>query len=248
MDRINIETSQNVDIQYELAGLGDRSIAAIIDIVIIFSYYFFAFLLFTGVFGFTFRGAETASSVIIIILFFLLVMLPVFFYFLIFEIFFNGQSIGKKIRKIKVINLKGARPSIGGFILRWLFWPIDMMSGGGIAIVSMLFTKNSQRIGDLVAGTTVVSLSRRNRVNYSPYIDVPDDYIVVHPQVASLSDKDMSYIGKVLNNSTYLHNGIITGELVSQIRTKINVWPSESEDVITFLHTIVKDYNKINQV
>src|SRR5436189_5314628 len=48
-------------------------------------------------------------------------------YHLICEIAMNGQSLGKKITGIRVVNENGGQPSIGQFIIRWLIRTSDLM-------------------------------------------------------------------------------------------------------------------------
>ena len=86
MDRITINTTQNVHIDYEAAGIGDRSIAAILDVFILLAYVFSVSMV-----------LDEASSWVL----YALIALPYFIYFLIAEIFFNGQTLGKKMRGIK---------------------------------------------------------------------------------------------------------------------------------------------------
>src|SRR5690606_22996770 len=133
-------TNQNIEIKLEPAGLGDRIIAFLIDLLIIFFYGMLAAII---VSNFVFY-----SSVILFV--------PILFYFLLFEIFTNGQSPGKKVREIKVVKLNGGSPTIFNYLLRWVLWPIDFFIYGSVAIFCIIVTKNGQRLGDFAAGTTVI--------------------------------------------------------------------------------------------
>src|SRR5437588_5254450 len=118
MQTINITTSQNVDIDYEIAGLGERIVARLID---------YAIFVLIFIMSFTILGATEAlrdSSVRTVVLYIIFGSLYVF-YDLVCEIFMSGQSIGKKVMKIKVISLDGSRPTISQFLLRWLFRIVD---------------------------------------------------------------------------------------------------------------------------
>ena len=90
MQSINIQTTQNVSLRYHLAGLGHRIAATFIDFIILACFgIFFSLLL-----GFTESYSVTTSVI---------VGLVIYLYFLLCEIIMNGQTIGKKVMKIKVI-------------------------------------------------------------------------------------------------------------------------------------------------
>ncbi len=240
MERIQVETSQNVDIQYEIAGIGDRAIAYLIDMLLIFAI----------VMGISILAGLTADIIggggFVGLLVFL-IFLPIFFYDLLCEVFMNGQSFGKRIRNIKVIKVDGSKPSFGSFFLRWIFRPIDItMMSGGVGLVSILFSDKGQRVGDLAAETTVVSLKRRNKFDHSPYVYVPDEYQARYPQAAKLSDKDVSIINTVLNNPNYISNLAVVQKLYSQIMAKCEITVDNTEPV-EFLRIIAQDYNQLNQ-
>jgi len=139
-------TNQNIEIKLELAGLGDRILAFLIDACIIFLYILFVVFL-MSILGS--GGNEVLWFVF---------LLPFVFYSLLFEIFANGQTPGKKIRAIKVVKLDGGSPGILNYFLRWVLRPIDILIYGSIAVMSIIVTKTGQRIGDSAAGTTVIRL------------------------------------------------------------------------------------------
>ena len=153
MQTIRITTSQNIDIDYEVAGLGERILARVIDLGIFFLIFILG-LFFEGLTSFFTSSGE--GAVILITIYAVLFV----FYDLIFEVFMNGQSIGKRIMKIKVISLNGARPSVGQYLLRWLFRIVDFLiiEPGLIALVVAAVSEKPQRIGDIVAGTMLIRI------------------------------------------------------------------------------------------
>src|ERR1700744_2524506 len=120
MQTIKITTSQNIDIDYEVAGLGERILARLIDLAIFFLIYILGLSI--GSLANWFTG-ENVTIIIAIIIYAVLLV----FYDLIFEIFMNGQSIGKRIMKIKVISLDGGQPRIGQYFMRWMFRIVDFL-------------------------------------------------------------------------------------------------------------------------
>jgi uncharacterized RDD family membrane protein YckC len=92
MQTITIQTSQNIDIEYDLAGVGDRIVAYIIDVLI-----YGAYLIVAGLVSKIFESKEGLCQ--------FMYFLPVLLYQLLCELVLNGQSIGKKVKNIKVISL-----------------------------------------------------------------------------------------------------------------------------------------------
>ncbi|MGL6268611.1 MAG: RDD family protein, partial [Chitinophagaceae bacterium] len=94
MPTIKIQTSQNIELEYELAGIGDRLVAYIIDLLIYAAYIITVFLIADV------AGGKSGTNWTPLFL-----ILPIFFYQLLCEVFLNGQSLGKKAKQIKVISL-----------------------------------------------------------------------------------------------------------------------------------------------
>ena len=136
-----------MQISYTLAGLSDRIFAYLIDILIMISVTVVLIIIIAT------TGLIDTSPFLLI-----LAVLPAFFYHLILEIAMHGQSIGKKMMHIKVVNLDGTEANLGGYLLRWLIWPLDTFLYGGIAIMCITIGGKGQRLGDMAAGTTVIKL------------------------------------------------------------------------------------------
>ncbi len=219
-------TNQNIELKLELAGLGDRILAFMIDGAIIVSYA----MMIVGIIG-------ISDDVLISILF-----LPIMFYSLAFETLSNGQSPGKKARNIKVVRLNGGSPTFANYLLRWLIRPIDILLNGAVAIASIIMTKNGQRLGDLVAGTTVVKATRR--VQFSDIKSVKkESHEVQFPQVRRLNDRQINLIRKALQTRRDGHNGEGVTELANKIKEILQI-TTDLPDV-KFLYTIISDYEAL---
>ncbi|HEY6975620.1 MAG TPA: RDD family protein, partial [Chitinophagaceae bacterium] len=92
---ISITTSQNIELEYDLASLGERIVATIIDLVILVGY-----VIIIGMFTNLSNGLDYKYGWVYLFLF-----LPVTFYSLLCETFLNGQSVGKKVMGVKVVSL-----------------------------------------------------------------------------------------------------------------------------------------------
>ncbi len=219
-------TNQNIEIKLELAGLGDRILAFLIDGAIIASYIF----LVISIMG-------ISQDVAIAIMF-----LPVMFYSLTFETLSNGQSPGKKARNIKVVRLNGGSPTFANYLLRWLIRPIDIMLNGAVAIAAIILTPNGQRLGDIVAGTTVVKATRR--VQFSDIKPVRDEsHEIQFPQVRRLNDRQINLVRKALHTRRDGYNAEGASELADKIKELLQI-NTDMPDV-KFLYAIISDYEAL---
>lgn len=230
---ISVPTSQNVTIEYEVAGIGTRISAFLLDMLVLFAWMLTVFLVFGA-------GLQLFSETIFLIFF-----LPVFFYPLLCEILLQGQTIGKKVTKIRVAKLDGTQPGVGSYLLRWILWPIDIMiSSGAVAVVTILANGKGQRLGDIAAGTTVISLKPRASLADTIFTVVDEDYVPRFPQVANLTDQDMTIIKDVLEQSRRDRNPQLLTALATKVRATLDVDPAPLSP-LEFVRTVVKDYNAI---
>ncbi len=231
MQTINVRTTQNVLIGYPLAGLFDRVLAFIIDGVIFLAYIILAIVL-------------LAYSNLMATWALILVYLPIFFYNLIFEIAMNGQTPGKRAMNIKVVRLDGTSPTIANYIMRFILWPLDVVMFGSIAITTILLSKNSQRLGDLAGGTTVVRLVNTAPITSQKIIqNLSENYVAEFPQVVNLTDKDISIIKEALDANVQLGNErpiLVIAEKLKKMHG-IETTMSASQ----FLYTVMKDYHHL---
>jgi len=157
--RYRVETPEQVGLEYDIAGLGTRLMAAIVDTMFLGVLGFLALCL--GVFGLTavfasISDEETANlialAVVGLIFFFLL-----WGYYVLFETIWHGQSPGKRWTGLRVIQEGGypigfSQAAIRNIVRIADFLPFFYIVG---AIV-MLVDSRSRRLGDFVAGTVVV--------------------------------------------------------------------------------------------
>lgn len=240
---IEVQTTQNVTIDYETAGLGYRILAYILDWVVIFIWYLgwlgvISLFSKAGLFS-AFSGNGTMIFLIIVITF------PILFYDLLFENFNNGQSIGKMIVKIRVVNVDGTAPSGTSFLLRWLFRLVDFpLTYWLLAVIMIAVTKKSQRLGDYLAATTVIDLrlnAKNRQLNLSD-LDFHEDYKVSYADVlARLSDKDIQTIRAIIDDDRMQYNEYFNQRLADRIKS-ITGYTFDGPDRI-FLRKVVSDYN-----
>jgi len=237
MESVSIHTTQNVVIDYEPAGLGNRILAGLLDSVFKAAYIITIAIILISTKAFDIRG-QTAFVILMVIIF-----LPVLFYDLLFEIFMHGQSLGKKILKIKVVKLDGTQPSVSSYLLRWLIriFEIDLLYGM-IAVVSIAASKNKQRLGDMAAGTTVIVV--RPAVTLKDTIlqtQQRSDYKIIFSQVANLTERDMEIMKEVYDFYLKTDNHQALDKLVKKLKEKTGIQTLMKDP--EFISTLMKDYN-----
>jgi uncharacterized RDD family membrane protein YckC len=235
MPTIKIQTSQNIELEYELAGIGDRLVAYIIDLLIYAAYIITVFLIADV------AGGKSGSNWTPLFL-----ILPIFFYQLLCEIFLNGQSLGKKAKQIKVISLNGNQPNFGQYLIRWIFRIVDDMIGSGvIAILTISLSDKAQRVGDILAGTTVVRTNPNTVFQDTLFSETEADYIPQFNLVNLLNDGDISLLKEVINRyvkDPYNNNSILQ-KAYEKTRNILGV--TENYEAVSFLETVIKDYNHV---
>ncbi|WP_266205972.1 RDD family protein [Pontibacter kalidii] len=230
MNTIKIRTTQHVEVEYPLASVGDRIVAHIIDMVVmgVWLIGWAAFFAATGLDGGAILG--------------FLIMVPMVFYHLLCEIFLNGQSVGKKARDLKVVKLSGGAPSLGDYLLRWLFRLVDTAASQGfVALITIAASNKGQRLGDMAAGTCVIR-TRAVRKRESAMVTTEEGYQVRFPEVHLLTDQDVAIIRKLLYKAQKYNNYELLEKMALRVREITGIQPGELSEW-DFLQTVVKDYH-----
>jgi uncharacterized RDD family membrane protein YckC len=160
-DQLNIETPEQVDLRFPIAGLGSRFLAVLTDSTIQCAVLFLMIFAFALIFGSARRTAAGAPSdtavkwfIAAIVLFYFLLYWG---YYSLFEAFWNGQTPGKRLLKIRVIKDSGRQITLFEALARNLLRIIDWLPTLYlVGVITMLCNKEQKRLGDLVAGTIVV--------------------------------------------------------------------------------------------
>lgn len=233
MHTIKVRTTQNVFIQYPIASIGDRILAFLLDRLILIGYTLFLVALFIN----------TEFSVPWIWM--VVLGIPWLFYHLLFEILMNGQTPGKRSLKIKVVRMDGTPPTIGNYIMRWIFSFIDYyFFSGVVAVVVIAVGGKGQRLGDVVAGTTVVKMIEQKEITSSEIFVSPDsNYVPTFNQVIQLTESDIELIQRALEVNRDHGNSqplmVVTERIKSLLGIQTDLPP------VKFLYTIIKDFNHI---
>ena len=236
MDEFQIETAQNVGINQNVAGIGDRLLAYLIDTIIIFLYALGSILLLGAL------DLDMGDAWAI----YLLVNLPAFLYYVLLETFWDGKPVGKSIMKTRVVKLDGSKPSFANYFVRWIIRVIDVvMTFGGAATLTILIKGNGQRIGDIAAGTTVISEQQTVSIKDTILKEIPLDYVPTYSQVTVLNDKDIQMVKNLYDEAVRKGNHNIIDNLHYRLIKVMAVEPKEKP--IDFVSKVIKDYNYYTQ-
>ncbi|EJX09012.1 transmembrane protein [gut metagenome] len=234
MSESTIITGQFVHISQTPASIGTRILALAID-------FFMQVLYIYSVSVFIVDALEIPSGIRGLLLL-ASVYLPVLCYSLLWEVFNHGQSIGKKIMNIRVVKTDGSTPTMSAYLLRWLLFLIDGPLTGGLGLVAVLMTHNSQRLGDLTAGTMVIKEKNYHKIHVSldEFDYLTKDYQPVYPQAADLSLEQIHVITRTLESNKKKRARRVA-DLAQKVQTLLAVTPRESSGE-QFLQTLVRDY------
>ncbi|EJL76084.1 RDD family protein [Chryseobacterium populi] len=242
MSQIAINTSQNVNINFNIASVGERMLAFIIDLLIKVAYAVIAFYVFFNVFdlGYILNGLDQWSQMAI----YIAITFPVYIYPLVLESLMEGQTPGKKVMKIRVVKIDGYQASFGDYLIRWMFRIIDVSSAGLVGLISMIVSKNNQRLGDIASGTAVISLKNSINISHTILENIHEDYIPSFPQVIALSDNDMRIIKDNYTKALRVDDRQIISKLSEKIKgiLKLEIDPAKMTER-QFINIVIKDYN-----
>jgi len=237
MSELQINTTQNVKINFTSSGVGERLLAFIIDNVIKIGYLYLVAYLF-GAFNNMDQWSQIGLNT--------LLSFPVMFYTLVLESIMDGQTIGKRLLKIRVVKIDGYQATLSDYVVRWFFRIVDIYLFG-LGFFVMVFSKKTQRLGDLAAGTAVILLKDKANISQTILEDLRQDYKPFYPTVIKLSDNDARIIKDTFvtarENRDY-KTLIKLREKIIEVAQITNVKHNRDVD---FIDTILKDYNYYTQ-
>jgi uncharacterized RDD family membrane protein YckC len=239
MATIRIHTTQNVTLEYEVASIGSRIVATILDNLIFVAWALAVGGLVTWLLG---RHGQVAAWTMGV-----LIGLPFVFYHLACEVLLNGQSLGKKAQHLRVVRLDGTAPRLGDYFLRWLLRLVDFGFGSGlVAVITIAVNGKGQRLGDLAAGTTVINV----RPHTAPLTQLanlaaatPVGYQPVFTQAADLSDHDVALLRQLLGRSLQQENYLLLHETALKIKQLLGVHSDLGDEA--FLRTVLRDHSHL---
>lgn len=237
MSELQINTTQNVKITFKATAAGERLLAFIIDMAIKIGY--MLVLNWTvGAFNDMDQWSEIAINTVL--------SFPVMFYTLVLESVLQGQTIGKRALQIRVVKIDGFQASISDYVVRWFFRIVDVYILG-LGFFVILFNKKCQRLGDMAAGTAVISLKQNVNINHTILENLKENYKPSYPNVIKLSDND----ARIIKETFTVARASKDYQTLIKLRTKIievvGVKDVKQSTDMEFIDVILKDYNFYTQ-
>lgn len=235
MKTSDIVTGQYVSITQTPAGVGERVLARLIDMAILFIYMITLFRLEPW------RWIASGNNDVVNLIVIMTLVAPAMFYSLLCEYFMDGQTLGKRFMRIRVVMVDGAAPTLGAILLRWVFLVVDMYFYC-LGVIVIICTRRNQRLGDLAAGTMVIRNPRKDqmRLSLDEFYYASPDYTPVYPEVQQLSLGQADVISRMLNDRK-----VYSDEQVHRLAQKIEQFLDISNHQQTdtdFLQTVLHDY------
>ncbi len=265
--KISFQTPENVEISYDIAGVGTRYIAWLLDLLILG---LLAFLLLATLFLLVMTEVisvnslpMTDSSEDIIdengtfslygtALIMLILGLGSFFYFGLSELFMRGQTLGKKVARIRVVKANGFQLDAGSIVIRSVFRLIDQIP---VVWPVPFLHPSHQRLGDLVGGTVVISEgtpAEAQRTQLREYLQGYSQenikYRIDQSILSRLSDELIETIEHFLARSNQIpqHEAKrLSSEIVALVNREVTLseWPDQGDET-RYLEELMGAYLK----
>ncbi len=269
MSVVKVPTNFNIEVEFEVPEFYRRFLSLLVDFLVQFFFYKIAVAILEAIAGsmdiWDLDGQYNIQWLAIVF-----ILVPLLCYHLVLEIFTNGQSVGKKITGMRVVDEQGGKASLSQFIIRWLLreiWFLIILliglsyeSEGNkvestfllIVVIGYFFTeialvissKKGQRIGDLLAKTIVIRINKNEKIEDTVFMEVADNYVPSFPQIMQLSDKDINAIKSILAAARKKGDYTMAESAGAKIKSHLKI--ESSMDPFDFLDVLLKDYNYLS--
>jgi uncharacterized RDD family membrane protein YckC len=230
-ETLDIQTPENVAFGYQVAGIGSRFLASLVDTLIVGLLQFVVLLVLVAVLN-ALDGSAFADRLSSWLVAVLGLIAAVFYwgYYVFFEVLWNGQSPGKRWVGLRVIRADGTPVTLSESLIRNLARLVDFLPAAyGIGIVTMFIDKQSRRLGDLAAGTLVVQdhasisiqdLSVKRTVHLRPWANVSVEGFPVE----RLTNNDLNLIEDFLQRRDQLtHRDQLAIQILNTLHQRLGL-------------------------
>lgn len=266
MASIKVPTTFNIDVEFEIPEFYRRLLALILDMIVQVVYVIISSKAISLLFE------DAGQYVLSEVLGYFIVLLPLLIYHVLLEVLMNGQSIGKKVMGVRVVNENGGRASISQFLIRWLLRLSDtwialiiiiIISNPGVFqdgetafvilfamgflvtdIILVVSSAKSQRIGDILAGTILIRTHTKASINETVFEEVADTYKPSFPSIMRLSDKDVNAVKNILVTARKKGDYQMAEAAAEKIKNYLKI--ETNMPAFDFLDVLMKDYNYLS--
>ena len=232
-------TPEAVALQVDIAGLGSRFIALMID-SFIQSVITIALVLAVGP-GLSKLGVSDSVTLPLVIV---VVSLMILGYFPLFEIVMHGRTFGKRAQRLRVVMADGQPARAGAIIIRNLVRIVDYLpTSYMIGALTILISKRSQRVGDMAAGTIVV---RERKVALQGPPEIPEGQAGVAPiDATAVTERDYAAVRAFLQRRGTLDpvaRRHLAERLAATLQQRVGNQLQPGEDPEAFVESVARSY------
>ena len=244
IENLSIETPEQIDLEFPVAGLGSRGMALLIDSLIQLVVVVIVVVLTSMISPDLSRYWVTAGKWMTAAVIFLIFCLY-WGYFAIFEVFWNGQTPGKRQAHIRVITSSGRPINVFEAIARNFLRAVDSQLGYVVGAIAIAVDKRNRRLGDMVAGTVVVHELQDKGDSYwygqqsmaatTPSVEV----------ITAMTAQEFQLIETFLNRRLdlpYEQRQKTAIDIADHIGTRLNVPPTDRPSPENFLEELSRRY------
>ena len=234
LKQVKFRTPESVELEYTLAGIGNRVLALLVDYILWALTLALVMLLGTlfaseiirvlgNIFGTEALELWLAATML------LAVFVVYVGYFTFFETIWRGQTPGKRIANIRVLKEDGSTVGLVQAMLRSLIRPIDDLLFIGFFLI--LFTPFEKRLGDFAAGTIVTqeigdTAKRSAEIVFSPAADSAGDWLEQNTAIGALEPNDFVVLREFLQRRSQMTTAVkvdVALKLTEQLRGKVGL-------------------------
>jgi len=230
LKKIQIDTTQNVKVQFEIANIGERALAWLIDFIII--------LVASFILGLAFSFRHSLSN--------LVTVLVLALYTPLWESLNHGQTPGKMAMNLRVVKTNGEPATFLDYLSRWSTKGIEItICLGSLAALVSFLSSSGQRVGDMLANTVVIKNESISRLGISRLLELDkyQDYEPKFPEVTQLEENDILLLHETYTrykkNRTKGHSEALLS-IASAVKEKLQI--SNKMSAEEFVKQTIKDF------
>lgn len=247
-----VETPEQIELAYDIAGIGSRFLAALIDHVIIAALLSFGCVTLSLLLD---RLDVGLDSLLVISIFFIGIYLSICAYFVFFETTWNGQTPGKRLVGIRVVRTGGRPIGFLGSAIRNLIRLADFLPLlYGVGMITMFVDRRARRLGDFAAGALTLREGRQvtldmlsaPRIEPVAEIAVPVANEITIPNLQALEAADYEIVQEFLrkrNGINYEVRRQLAGRLLEGLQTRLGYLIQGDAEI--FLLQLVAEYQAL---
>lgn len=240
MDKLTIDTPEQVHLEFVLAGIGSRFLASLVDSLILVGVSLVVLLILTAALASSLLGSTWVLAIYVLVAFCIM-----WGYYAAFETLWKGQTPGKRVAGIRVIKDSGRPINVFEAIARNLVRIVDYAPGFyGIGVVTMMLNAKHRRLGDFVAGTLVVHETSDREA--ALFFNTAQSSDFVFPQAAQLTLQEAELIEAFLARRLDIPSAVrqqSAQRIAEMIGSRLGITPdARPADNESFLELIVREF------